>query len=72
MLASVLAAQSIGQEYRFGLIRLTLTAFPDRAQILVAKLVVVVGAALVVTAGVLRRQRDRRHAARAPDTARTT
>jgi ABC-2 type transport system permease protein len=48
ILASVVAAQSIGQEYRFGLIRLTLTAFPARAQILAAKLVVVAGAAVVV------------------------
>ncbi len=46
--AAVMAAQAIGQEYRFGLIRLTLTAFPDRVQILVAKLGVVVGAAVVV------------------------
>jgi len=49
VLAGVVAAQAIGQEYRFGLIRLTLTAFPDRVQILVAKLVVVVGAAIVFT-----------------------
>jgi len=47
VLASIVASQAIGQEYRFGLIRLTLTAFPDRVQILVAKLVVVVGAAAV-------------------------
>ena len=47
VLASVVASQAIGQEYRFGLIRLTLTAFPNRVQILVAKLVVVVGAAVV-------------------------
>jgi ABC-2 type transport system permease protein len=46
--AAVIASQSIGQEYRFGLIRLTLTAFPKRAQILVAKLAVVVFAAVVV------------------------
>jgi ABC-2 type transport system permease protein len=46
--AAVIASQSIGQEYRFGLIRLTLTAFPKRAQILVAKLAVVVVAAAVV------------------------
>jgi ABC-type transport system involved in multi-copper enzyme maturation permease subunit len=49
VLASVVASQAIGQEYRFGLIRLTLTAFPDRVQILVAKLVVVVAAAVVLT-----------------------
>jgi ABC-2 type transport system permease protein len=41
VLASVVAAQAIGQEYRFGLIRLTLTAFPDRVQVLIAKLSVV-------------------------------
>jgi ABC-type transport system involved in multi-copper enzyme maturation permease subunit len=42
VLASIVAAQSIGQEYRFGLIRLTLTAFPQRARILSAKVAVVV------------------------------
>lgn len=42
VLASVVASQAIGQEYRFGLIRLTLTAFPDRVQVLVAKLGLVV------------------------------
>jgi ABC-2 type transport system permease protein len=46
--AAVIASQSIGQEYRFGLIRLTLTAFPKRVQILVAKLLVVVAGAAVV------------------------
>lgn len=40
--ASVVTAQMIGQEYRFGLIRLTLTAFPNRMQALTAKLVFVV------------------------------
>ncbi|MBI1377292.1 MAG: hypothetical protein GC157_07410 [Frankiales bacterium] len=49
ILASVAAAQSIGQEYRFGLIRLTLTAFPQRLQVLGAKLIVVVGAMVVFT-----------------------
>jgi len=34
VLVAVVASQAIGQEYRFGLIRLTLTAFPQRAQIL--------------------------------------
>jgi ABC-2 type transport system permease protein len=47
VLASVVAAQTIGQEYRFGLIRLTLTAFPKRAQILTAKVVSVVLTGLV-------------------------
>ncbi|MFN8158653.1 MAG: ABC transporter permease [Candidatus Nanopelagicales bacterium] len=42
ILASVVAAQNIGQEYRFGLIRLTLTAFPQRAQMVSAKLISVV------------------------------
>lgn len=37
ILASVVAAQNLGQEYRFGLIRLTLTAFPQRGTILTAK-----------------------------------
>jgi len=46
--AAVIASQSIGQEYRFGLIRLTLTAFPQRGRILVAKVLVVVVAACVV------------------------
>ncbi len=46
--AAVIASQSIGQEYRFGLIRLTLTAFPQRARILAAKVLVVVVAAVVV------------------------
>jgi ABC-type transport system involved in multi-copper enzyme maturation permease subunit len=51
ILASVVAAQCIGQEYRFGLIRLTLTAFPNRLQVLGAKLasVVVVGVAFALT-----------------------
>jgi ABC-2 type transport system permease protein len=49
VLASVVAAQSLGQEYRFGLIRLTLTAFPRRGQALVAKSVGVVGACVVLT-----------------------
>jgi ABC-2 type transport system permease protein len=46
ILASVVAAQNLGQEYRFGLIRITLTAFPRRGQILSAKGVFVVLAAL--------------------------
>jgi ABC-type transport system involved in multi-copper enzyme maturation permease subunit len=47
VLASVVAAQTIGQEYRFGLIRLTLTAFPKRLQILTAKILSVVLTGLV-------------------------
>jgi ABC-type transport system involved in multi-copper enzyme maturation permease subunit len=46
--AAIIASQSIGQEYRFGLIRLTLTAFPQRTQVLVAKLVWVVLAGVAV------------------------
>ncbi|CAB4923984.1 unannotated protein [freshwater metagenome] len=46
VLASVVASQAIGQEYRFGLIRLTLTAFPRRLRTLSAKLIVVVLAGL--------------------------
>ena len=48
VLASIVAAQAIGQEYRFGLIRLTLTAFPQRARILLAKLALVVLACAVI------------------------
>lgn len=46
VVASVIASQAIGQEYRFGIIRLTLTAFPQRARVLTAKLAVVVVAAI--------------------------
>lgn len=42
ILSSVVAAQNIGQEYRFGLIRLTLTSFPQRGAILTAKAISVV------------------------------
>jgi ABC-2 type transport system permease protein len=45
----VVASQNLGQEYRFGLIRLTLTAFPQRGRILVAKALSVVVVALVFT-----------------------
>jgi ABC-type transport system involved in multi-copper enzyme maturation permease subunit len=48
VVASVVAAQAIGQEYRFGLIRLTLTAFPQRGRILAAKVALVVGASVVI------------------------
>ena len=48
ILASVLGSQAIGQEYRFGLIRLTLTEFPNRISIFIAKtLMVVVAGALI-------------------------
>lgn len=40
IIASLLPAQAIGQEYRFGLIRQTATQFPDRTRILLAKLCV--------------------------------
>lgn len=38
----VIAAQAIGQEYRHGLIRLTLTQFPKRNQVMVGKVLVIV------------------------------
>jgi ABC-2 type transport system permease protein len=47
VLTSVVAAQAVGQEYRFGLIRITLTAFPRRRRILAAKLLVVSAACVV-------------------------
>jgi len=50
ILASVVAAQNLGQEYRFGIVRLTLTAFPRRGRILVAKAVSVIAVGLVFTA----------------------
>ena len=37
VLVSVIGAQAIGQEYRYGIIRLTLTAFPSRTTVAVAK-----------------------------------
>jgi ABC-type transport system involved in multi-copper enzyme maturation permease subunit len=49
VLASIVAAQAIGQEYRFGIIRLTLTAFPNRAQVMTAKLVAVVAIGVAFT-----------------------
>lgn len=55
ILATVVAAQALGQEYRFGMIRLTLTAFPRRLPMLAAKGAVVVlwcvGLFLVCLAG---------------------
>lgn len=50
ILASVVAAQGLGQEYRFGVIRLTLTAFPQRGQILAAKALMVVLTSVAFTA----------------------
>lgn len=41
VLALVTGAQAIGQEYRFGMIRLTLTSFPRRLPLLAAKALVV-------------------------------
>jgi ABC-type transport system involved in multi-copper enzyme maturation permease subunit len=48
VVASVVASQAIGQEYRFGIIRLTLTAFPRRLRVLLAKLLVVAAAGVVL------------------------
>jgi hypothetical protein len=48
VLASVVGAQALGQEYRFGLVR-DLTAFPRRGQVLTAKVLVVVAASAVFT-----------------------
>lgn len=48
VLASVVGAQALGQEYRFGLVRLTLTAFPARGQVLTAKALVVAATAAVL------------------------
>ena len=48
VLASVLGAQAIGQEYRFGLIRLTLTEFPNRISIFLAKTVMVILAGALI------------------------
>ena len=48
VLASVLGAQAIGQEYRFGLIRLTLTEFPNRIIILIAKILMVILAGILI------------------------
>src|SRR5215467_3731980 len=50
-LTAALGAQAIGQEYRFGTIRSTLTLFPRRPQIFAAKAAVAVGVA--VAAGLL-------------------
>ena len=47
---SVVAAQAIGQDYRHGMIRLTLSAFPRRSRILAAKLIMVLLTTLVVGA----------------------
>lgn len=53
IVAAVLASQAIGQEYRFGVVRLTLSAFPRRGRILTAKLVVVLLLTLAVAAASL-------------------
>jgi ABC-2 type transport system permease protein len=45
---SVVAAQSFGHEYRYGTIRLTLTSFPKREKILLAKVIVFVAYALLM------------------------
>lgn len=50
IIASVLPAQAIGQEYRFGLIRQTVTLFPDRIRIFTAKWLV---SSLVATVAVV-------------------
>ena len=50
IIASVLPAQAIGQEYRFGLIRQTVTLFPDRTRIFAAKWLV---SSLVATVAVV-------------------
>lgn len=47
--ASIVASQNIGQEYRFGLIRLTLAAFPQRPRVLAAKIVSVLAVSVVFT-----------------------
>jgi ABC-2 type transport system permease protein len=53
IVAAVLASQAIGQEYRFGVVRLTLSAFPRRGRILTAKVLVVLLLTLAVTAASL-------------------
>lgn len=50
IVGAVLASQAIGQEYRFGIVRLTLSAFPRRGVILSAKVLVVVLVSLAVVA----------------------
>jgi len=48
--AAVLASQAIGQEYRLGIVRLTLSAFPRRGRVLTAKVLVVLLLSAAVTA----------------------
>ncbi len=48
LLVAVIGALTIAAEYRFGTIRVTFTATPQRARVLAAKVVVVVGLAVVV------------------------
>lgn len=53
VILSTIAAQSFGQEYRHGTIRLTLTSFPRRAQVFFSKIIMVVAfmiAAFIVAA----------------------
>lgn len=50
---TVIAAQSIGQEYRHGVIRVTLTQFPHRNRVLVAKLLLVIVLVAVMAAIVI-------------------
>ena len=52
ILLSVIASQTFGHEYRYGLIRLTLTEFPKRERVFVAKLILLgVYYILIATAG---------------------
>lgn len=53
IVAAVLASQAIGQEYRFGVVRLTLSAFPRRGRILTAKVLVVLLLTVAVAAASL-------------------
>lgn len=50
VLLASLGAMAFGHEYRYGTIRLTLTAFPRRGRVFFAKLAITVLIALVVTA----------------------
>lgn len=50
VLLSVIAAQAFGHDYRHGTIRLTLSAFPRRSEVLTARIVVAMLFMLVTTA----------------------
>jgi ABC-2 type transport system permease protein len=50
---SVVCAQAIGQEYRHGLIRVTLTQFPHRSRVLVVKIAMMSILALIMAAVVV-------------------